>query len=455
MLDVYRVFRMLLHLHREENDFLLAQDAFVTLRSCLNQLDAIVSEIDRYGAMNKEHHRIGRFNATIAALEILRSILPDICGPLTVLMELSESFWLCAPVDRTSTTSISALRRWQIYQNGCIKDEVLRLQILDFRRRCLDLMKNLFPDLMEELIAEERNQIGMTSDIRQKPFRFANKLPYGVVQDIRNSILVYFASVSRDHPHFCSVDPRFAYLLGFTVARMIMENRSCFHMLPPTNFIKSMLSGVLNQEETAPIVFYRTSYDTAVVIQWQFSSTSQDEILAGFGMNMTRDVDLFKAKQVQNKQRVLRQWLHSIRNASFEQQAADILEALTLMEKDIPTGDFSSEFASLYDSIKLLISSAGSTVDLIDQALDSRGQLQSSPFSHIVAKATRYPEEFAQSNNYGPIMTKAFLTFNSNPISGADFPEFIISYQIDNLMRLLEGLLENGIRLVSIFCIQF
>ena len=429
----------------------MAQDAFMTLRSCLKQFDDLDYEIERFATLNEDGEHIGRFNATIASLEKLRSMVPTIHSSLATLMELSESFWLCAPVDRTSTTRLSALQRWRIFQNGCIKDKELRLRIVEFREKCLLILKEMFPDLMEELLKEERTQADMTSAIRVKPFRFANILPYGVVQDLRNNILMYFASVSTVHPHFSSVDPRFADLLGFTVARMIIEKRKCFHKLQPSAFMKNMLDGALNQHETAPIMFYRTSFDTTVVIQWQFSSAFLEDTVVGFGMNMTRDMELYKTKQVEKKQRVLRQWLHSIRNASFEQQAADILEALTVVEKDIPPDDFTSDFAGLYDSIQLLISSAGATVDLIDQALDPRGQLQSAPFSDIVASATQYPGEFAQINNYGPISVKVVLAHNNAPCTITDFGELTLSYHKENVLKLLKGLLEHGVRLVLLY----
>jgi hypothetical protein len=118
---------------------------------------------------------------------------------------------------------------------------------------------------------------------------------------------------------------------------------------------------------------------SAVGVHWEITTTPIDGVHYARGVDITQEIEASRLKQAVSIQKMLRQWLHSIRNASFEQQARVSLEEVQELEMKIggEGGAYDNEFKSIYDCVRLLRHTARTSVGLIDHhALDTKGLSQ-------------------------------------------------------------------------------
>lgn len=400
-MDRARLFRVLYYLTHEQSLQILAQDGFVVLRQCLAQLsdlDVAIADFKKKAvAAGPEKESEYMCEERIAKLEEMKSPCPELLGDLNQLQEEAKHFWLCAPLDDSHKSGSVASNRWKHFVDGqepLPRDTVLALQT--FRTRLSAILDLHFTDLLHQLREEQMIEEAQLTGLECGNVDLVNCIPIAWKQRLGVSTHVYIVSCRFPASHFQHADARFAQLLGCSVARllawplveMVIENNSL------SEHVSDLFDkGVKAAEATKRVTLsYRTSRRTLRTIQWECCSETIDGCFPGLGVDITDELDAFKENNSASTQKMLRQWLHSIRNASFEQQAAILLDEL--QELRISVGEnphLESRFDNLSEGLTMLMKTAKRSVGLIDHALDTKGFIQLLPVHDFIENLATFP----------------------------------------------------------------
>jgi signal transduction histidine kinase len=465
MFDRDRLFRVLYYLSIEENPFLIAQDGYETLRSCINQIkdvDLAISEmeernelIDKEIIADPEGKEVNTFqherNQITTCLEKLFEVRQSIelwSSFLTPLLNEAQEFWFCCPVDHTRCVgeNKSPMDKWRHFKDHNISPEILS-RIQEFQHHCGVLIRQHFQDLLTILDEEiQQEQAGLRL-LTNRHARFLNSLPLGLVPEFDRINQSFIGAARFPVTHYHQVDPHFATLLGFSIARIFTFPLLSFGVnTRETDAIAKQLASVSKSKPTVAILFYRTVTRQVVGVHWEIVSGTLDDTHYARGVDITQEIEASRLKQTVSIQKMLRQWLHSIRNASFEQQARVILEEVQELEKKLETNEFNAEFESIYECVKLLMHTARTSVGLIDQALETRGLTQHMCVSDFVSNITSFPHHFAQSEGIPAIYTRYRFLLNGNPAAPQDYSSFFVTGDIISLQSIVDNIISNAVR---------
>lgn len=265
-------------------------------------------------------------------------------------------------------------------------------------------------------------------------------------------VQVFVACGRNPMTYFHFADPGLAKLLGFAVARMICTP------IAQVVIDESTLNDVVDdlhlghvKTDAHVILSYRTSRQALRTIQWQLCAEKLNDCYFGVGVDITDELYSFKESSSANTQKMLRQWLHSIRNASFEQQAAILLDEL----KDLRSAlgrrpDLEARFAALTEGLVMLKRTAERSVGLIDHALDTKGFVQLLPVQDFLQSLAIFPSSLdgrlalPRAVRRPPLQLTCVL--NDRLVSADDLSGLFVKCDILNMQSLVDKLMYSCAR---------
>jgi hypothetical protein len=358
------------------------------------------------------------------------------------------------------------IEHWRKYKNeGDNVIPEIHQKIQSFRHNCKQLLETHFQECLIALAEEEREEEAMQALLRRRSNRFLNVIPIVHQQDFEKVQNSFLAASRFPVTHYHNVDKRFSDLLGLSIARMMAFPIISFGVnTKETNAVLTQLASVNESKPTVAILFYRTVTRDIICVHWEISSSLVDNTHFGRGVDVTREVEASRLRQAMGIQKMLRQWLHSIRNASFEQQATVIMEEVKSLEKkivenctariktddgaggEVQTGEYAEDFQGIYDCVKLLLHTAKTSVGLIDQALDTKGLTQHMCAGDFVSNVVSFPHHFAQSEGLPAIYTKFRFELNGAVARPSDFMSFFVSGEVVSIQSIVDNILSNAVR---------
>lgn len=457
MFDRDRLFKVLYHFSIELNNFLIAQDAYEVIRSCINQIKdvdlAILEMEERLNILSDEFEvEKEEINCCLDKLQEVKSNVDLWCSFLIPLLEKAEEFWFCCPIDHTRCVgeNKSPMEMWRHFKDNenNIPGDILD-KISNFKLHCKSLLESYFSDLLILLEEEIQRENEGQSKLTNKHARFLNTMPLALIPEFDRINQSFIGSAKFPVTHYHHIDPHFAALLGFSISRVFTFPLLSFGVnTRETDSIAKQLASASKSKPTVAILFYRTVTRQVVGVHWEITSNTLDNTHYARGVDITQEIEASRLKQTVSIQKMLRQWLHSIRNASFEQQARVILEEVRDLENKLQphTTEFKSEFESIYECVKLLMHTARTLVGLIDQALDTRGLTQHMCVSDFVSNITSFPHHFAQSEGIPAIYTRYRFLLNGNTANPQDYCSFFVTGDIISLQSIVDNIISNAVR---------
>jgi hypothetical protein len=456
MFDRERLFRVLYYLSTEKSHFLIAQDAYEVIRSCINQtkdIDLAISEMEERKDSIGETHQ-----AEIAVVQLSLEKLREVqshsdlwCSFLSPLLNHALEFWFCCPVDHTRCVgeNKSPMEKWRHFKENDIYSEILS-HLTQFKLQCATLVELHFSDLFILLQQEMQHEQLDQNQLFPSKNQLLNSLPLVLRPEFNEKCHQLIATLKFPRTHFHTINEPFSHLIGYSIARLlgVPVAEYIYNIIEKTAINKQIDSttNTPSQRPTMMRLFYRTSTGQLVGVLWMLASDLIDGSFCGMGVDITQEVETSRLKQAVSIQKMLKQWLHSIRNASFEQQARVILEEVHQLEKKVNRNDVRGEFESITECVKLLIHTAKTSVGLIDQALDTRGLTQHMCVSDFVSNITSFPHHFAQSEGIAAIYTRYRFLLNGNPASPQDYASFFVTGDIISLQSIVDNIISNAVR---------
>jgi hypothetical protein len=454
MFDRDRLFRVLFHLSVETSDFLVAQDAYETIRSCINQIrnsQSVLVEMEgKLKTMPENGELLVQREQILSCIDRLLEV--QNCSEswisfLNPLLEEAREFWFCCPVDHTHCIgeNKSPMEKWRYFKESDIFENVLFL-IREFKLHCRTVIDTHFPDLLSILEEEIDREQKLQSSLNHDHSRLMNQLPLMLNSEFArtNHSIIGSSSFPRSHHHI--VDPKFAEAIGFSTSRLL-----CFPVeeyitnVREKNDFRQQFDDHTVPNPTTLKIFYRTATRRLLGIEYVIS-THSNLTSYSIGVDITSEIEASRLKQSASIQKMLKQWLHSIRNASFEQQARVILEEVQTLSTKVNRSDLREDFESISECVKLLMHTARTSVGLIDQALDTRGLTQHMCVSDFVSNITSFPHHFAQSEGIPAIYTRYRFLLNGNPAAPQDYSSFFVTGDIISLQSIVDNIISNAVR---------
>ena len=341
---------------------------------------------------------------------------------------------------------------WRRYRNDSNIHPDLKQKISSFREACASLMRTQYPEQLAELQKEETAEEELRELVQQRrrPCRFANTMPLHLMQEFEPIQKSFVCSSRFPITHYHTVAPEFATRIGFSSARLLAAPLVSFGVnTKDVDEVTNQLASNSQSKPTIATLFYRTVTREVLCVHWEISSSALDNMHISRGIDLTNEIEASRLRQTVSIQKMLRQWLHSIRNASFEQQATIILEEVKALQDKVATSDFDAEFRSIRDCIKLLMHTAKTSVGLIDQALDARGFSQHMCAGDFVNNIISFPHHFAQSEGLAAIYTKFDFVLNGAPAQPQDFLGMFVSGEVVSIQSVVDNVISNAVRYVD------
>jgi signal transduction histidine kinase len=340
------------------------------------------------------------------------------------------------------------MEQWRRFRGEGELTPEIKSKIENFRSHCLEVIHRHFSDLLVELKQEEALEEADSAKLCIRNYRLLNKVPVSLMPYLEGADRSFLSSSAFPVTHYRTVDKQFASLLGFSIARLLTFPMLSFGVnTKETNEVLQQLAGNSSKQETSnAILFYRTVTRDVVCVHWEIAANAVNGIHYGRGVDVTSEAEASRLKQAVGIQKMLRQWLHSIRNASFEQQATVIMEEVKALEAKIEGSQYSAEFQSIYDCVKLLMHTAKTSVGLIDQALDSKGFTQHMCAGDFVSSLVSFPHHFAQSEGLPAIYTKFRFVLDGRVAQPADFLTLFVTGDVVSIQSVVDNILSNAVR---------
>lgn len=348
-MNTNHLFRILISLSNEKDYFLLAQDSYPVLDSCVSQMKHLEHTIDGLeAALQKKLFKI--HDKSLGSIKELYNTKEDLVVSFELLKEEALQFWHCCPFDRVkyrNECTERAVQLWnQRFENKAI--DASSKEVADaFRDHLKSVVEMKFPLQLAQLKIEEEQERRMKE--------LLNSLPENHLQlDVSSKHHFDLASQSRGSfvmtsmfpwQHFTTFDSNFAGLIGMSRARLMCQPMREFISNPiQLNEELCFSSAGLTMGQLPTLSKSITTYQTAscklLHVQWQQSGDVTGGMRISRGFDVTDVVDSIQTGYASATREMLRDWLHGIRNASFEQQAelilADIHHLQSIVKGEAP-----------------------------------------------------------------------------------------------------------------------
>lgn len=388
-----QIFRVLYYLHKEPSPLMLAQDAYVIAQQCRVQLDGLGAILTDW--KRQEAEGVTEITKCIAEAEATIELLPELSSLFKEIQDEAYTIWMCATVDKSKLAKGTAPALWEKHVAG--RDPLppeLEEAIAAFRSHVFAKIELHFPELLELMRNEEDQARIDVSSFTVHPSNLLNVVPVVCQQQQWHSTQVYWCSSCFPQTHVRACSPNFPKHLGYSLARVLCTPVS--QIVVNSSFITEVLDDLnrgVEIEQRPTIQFsYRTNARTIRTCQWEMCSELINGSFTAVGIDITSELESFNESSSANTQRMLRQWLHSIRNASFEQQAAILLDELNELRAAMGhRKGLESRFNSLTEGLTMLMKTAERSVGLIDHALDTKGFIQLLSVHDFVTNLAVFP----------------------------------------------------------------
>lgn len=341
------------------------------------------------------------------------------------------------------------MEHWRRYKADNDIQPDIKQKIARFRENCMDVLQAQYPDYLIELqdeVENEKETLRLVAE-RRRSTRFLNAMPLSLTNEFEQLQKSFVCSSRFPVTHYHTVASEFSSLIGFSTARLLAFPLISFGVnTKETNEISNQLASTSKAKPTVATLFYRTATREVLCVHWEITTSPLDNAHFARGIDVTNEIEASRLRQTVSIQKMLRQWLHSIRNASFEQQATVILEEVKALEAKMGTSEFDAEFRSIRDCVKLLMHTAKTSVGLIDQALDTRGFTQHMCAGDFVSNIVSFPHHFAQSEGLAAIYTKFRFVLNGVPAQPLDFLSLFVSGEVVSIQSVVDNIISNAVR---------
>lgn len=394
-----RLFRILYYLSKEVNPVLFAQDAYIVLLVCIadiNKLPFAIPDCEARAGHDVDIQNVHLYRAHLASLMEMAASAGDILDHLHSLALDARTLWLCAPIDHTKGVGDAAHKLWKdVFKKGLPLEANQIDMINSLKIRLLELIQFSFPDLLSEMEEEERFEAQQKEALGgSSSYDMVNYLPIMWVEPTFLTTTSFICCTCFPNTHFQSIGEGFGELLGYSLARLLTVP---FLDIATNNDALTDLSKTLNTDEVidphkALIISYRSSRRHLRHIFWEMCPDNHHGKHSWVGVDVTEQLEKSKDLNSTSTQKMLRQWLHSIRNASFEQQAAVLLdEVLELRQSLGNRSSLQTNFIGLDSGLQMLMKTAKRSVGLIDHALDTKGFIQLMPVHDFIENLSNVP----------------------------------------------------------------
>ena len=463
MFDKERLFRILYWLSCEEDVFMGAQDSYIICGSILDQLSNLGGVIDEYEEKIRIFHseaegkeespEVGMYRGAVVKLEEMLSEAEAWEPIISELQEEAEKFWIPASVDveKCKPEQLSRNKAWRVHKSGdgnAVTDESKKL-FESFQQRCLKVVSDMFPDYLEKLKREmEEAERAESSRVKQE-FLLADSLPLSSYRDIEASSNVYSVMTKFPLSHFFLPSKTLCRGLGYSFARLIAI--SFYQFIVNTAETNAVVESCINKglkNANSTIIFYRCADRELSCVHWEICDKLIEGGYGAMGMDITSEMDVMRSNQGETMQKILRQWLHSIRNASFEQQALLIEEDVrNLQIKMGQTSNlYQSEITNILSGLKTLIYTSKASVGLIDQALQCKGIISSTCLTDFANAFLLFAPNFAKSEQVSISKCACTITLNQVACSPEDLKHMYVGADLVTLQTMIDNIYSNAIR---------
>jgi hypothetical protein len=448
--DGSRIFRVLYYLSQEPASFMLAQDAFPSIDRCLTQLRDVSESLSFYKDMvtsTEDTEVAASYVTLIGSAEALLSRTDEIMPVLQELANRAVVFWYCCPMDQSATSSKEYNQRWVDYKGGApIGPEHTALMVL-FKTACLAAVDLLFADLLVKLKADEAED---ERQLRSLPTEGSSKLlhTHSIMCDLQTTRNqnTFVSSCMFPVTHYHVVDPAFGRLLGYSIPKLL--SIPIFELGVNNMALDIIMKGLNNNEgPLTSTLIYRTASGDLVTVHWDICATPVNGSFTGIGTNISKEIEISKHQQSGNIQRMLRQWLHSIRNASFEQQAVVLRDEITVLRGAMrDAGEHHAAFDSITSGLNTLIHTAKTSVGLIDQALETKGLIHLMSVGDFLNNLSNFPRNFAISEGIGSIPIKIDMYLDGVCVLPTAVSDLFVRCDVVSVQAFVDNLISNAVR---------
>ena len=463
MFDKERLFRILYWLSCEEDVFMGAQDSYIICGSILDQLSTLGGVIDEYEEKIRSFHseaegkeevsEMGMYRGAVEKLKEMQGEAEAWEPIISELQEEAEKFWIPASVDveKCKPDQLSRSKAWRVHKSGdgnAVTDETKSL-FESFQQHCLKVVSDKFPDYLEMLKQELDEAENVEKSVMKQDFRLSNSLPLSSYRDIYLSSNVYTLLFSFPVTHFNFPSKSLCYGLGYSFSRLLTVPFIQFIVnTAETNAVVESFVNKRAKNTDKTIIFYRCADIKMMCVHWEICEKHINGAFAAMGIDITSEMNAMRSNQGETMQKILRQWLHSIRNASFEQQALLIEEDVrNLQAKMGQTSNlYQSEIANILSGLKTLIYTSKASVGLIDQALQCKGIISSTCLTDFANAFLLFAPNFARSEQVSISTSACTLTLNQAPCSPEDLKHMYVGADLVTLQTMIDNIYSNAIR---------
>jgi CheY-like chemotaxis protein len=222
----------------------------------------------------------------------------------------------------------------------------------------------------------------------------------------------------------------------------------CISFIVNSGSFNSMVAELMHSHSSSvAIVYYRSMRRQVKAIFWEISIVENHYISRG--VDITSLLHATKANETASTDKMLRQWLHSIRNASFHQQAEvlqeDIADIKGLVGDISP--DLADRFKKVEEGLRTLVYTAKATVGLIDQAMETKMDKCTS-VGDFVASAKAFGKRFmAREGNFFSDTLNVFELYVDGKLSPMSaLGGIYVKGDMHDLKSLIDELYSNAVR---------
>jgi hypothetical protein len=453
------LFRVLYYLHEEWDPLVVAQDAFIVLQKCIHETHDLAETIEKYlskargkdGTASAERHR---YAACAAELQEMLPLAPALLLVLKKLCAMAQRFWLCSPIDYQKRENDLPAKTWNfiVKKHNPLPSETAG-EICSFKIYLRSQVALLFPDLLAAVREEELSEAEQLSTLDGEGYDFANQFPVAWLELSMQYSSFYIAATQFPNVCLHCVAPDLARLLGYSVARLLATPFALFAIdnLSLKKFMESTKGDgqdlKYDKAASSDILSFRTSRRQVISILWEASRDVENCSVSLVGVNITEELEKFKEDNSTSTQKMLRQWLHSIRNASFEQQAVVLLDEVLELHAALGAGEtLEPFFDSLTDGLSMLMQTARRSVGLIDHALDTRGFIQLMAVHDFVENLRTVAD--ACTDGTGRTLKPAHVvcTLNDAAVTPADIAGLFVKCDILNIQAFVNSLIDMAVK---------
>jgi hypothetical protein len=452
--DGARIFRVLYYLSEEPVSFILAQDAFLAIDQCMTQLrelPATIAGFKNITSCNAEETTdivsLASYVHLVTQAEALQSKSDEVGKVLEELASRAVGFWFCCPADHSTSSSVEYNKRWVQHKDGVVIEPVYLALMVEFKAACLAAVHLLFSDLLVQVKGEEEEherQLRSLSDGGAS--RLAHFQPVLCDYQTLRTQNSFVVSCVFPTTHYHVVSPSFASMLGFSIPKIL--STPIADLTVNNMELDSVVKGLNSQNDPkTSVLIYRSSVRELITVNWEICSSPINGAFTAIGTNISNVIDISKQQQSGSIQRMLRQWLHSIRNASFEQQAVLLRDEIAVLRDSIRDScDYHAAFESITTGLNTLIHTAKTSVGLIDQALETKGLIHLMSVGDFLNNISNFPINFSISEGIGSMPIKVNIYLEGEIVLPATVSDLFIRCDVVSIQAFVDNLISNAVR---------